>query len=302
MPISAYFGGMENETKYSHTTSFLIVLVAYIFCLGLGYISLRIGERHLSPLWNMAVADIAATVVVWLFSISLRNASVYDPYWSVIPIAVVGYWWWEYSQATDLSSILVLIAVFYWGIRLTLNWCRGWQGLMHQDWRYTMLQSKNPSIYWLTNLGGIHLCPTVVVFLCMIPLYYLLRFGSESWWLIIGFVISTLATTIEWVADEQMRRFKRTAKPVDYIDIGLWRYSRHPNYFGEITFWLGLYGMAMAMSPIMAWTGIGVVVITIMFLMASIPMMEQKTLKLKPLYSQQIKQVSKLIPWFRSRD
>ena len=293
---------MKNSVKYTRTTSFSIVIVAYILCLAVAYGSLMLGREHLSPLPNMFVADVVATIVIWLFSIGFRNASIYDPYWSVIPMAAVGYWYAAYCQPLDCSAILTIIAVGYWGIRLTLNWCRGWQGLIHQDWRYGMLQSQHPSIYWLTNLGGIHLFPTVVVFLCLIPIYFLLRFSNFSYLHLIGFGISIAATTIEWLADEQMRTFKKTAKPNEYIDAGLWRYSRHPNYFGEISFWLGIYLMAIALSPSLWWTGMGIVVITTMFLKASIPMMESKTLHSKPLYAKQIKQVNKLIPWFRKQD
>jgi steroid 5-alpha reductase family enzyme len=108
-----------------------------------------------------------------------------------------------------------------------------------------------------------------------------------------------MATTIEFVADEQMKRFKKTALPGEYINRGLWKYSRHPNYFGEITFWVGLYVMSLGVSGSPWWTGIGVVVILLMFLFASIPMMEERTLRSKPHYAAQIKTVSVLVPWFR---
>ena len=286
---------------YNRTTSFLIVLCAYALCLGAGCGSLMIGHHYLSPLWNMLVADVVATLVIWCFSVVVSNASMYDAYWSVIPIAIVYYWIRECSSVGwDYKNILVMVAVSYWGIRLTANWARDWTGLAHQDWRYKMLLEKNPSIYWLTNLGGIHLFPTVVVYMCLLPVYYLIKFPVFNSLILVGFVISVLATTIEFVADEQMKRFRKTADRSAYIDWGLWKYSRHPNYFGEISFWIGLFVMSLGTVGLSFWwTGIGTVVITAMFLFASIPMMEERMLRARPAYAAQIKKVSVLVPWFR---
>jgi steroid 5-alpha reductase family enzyme len=294
---------MQNSIAYSRGPSFGIVVIAYVICLIIGYYSLEIGRSYFSPLLNMFVADVVATFVIWFFSIALRNASMYDAYWSVIPMAVFYFWVKDSAAGLDLKNELILIAVAYWGIRLTVNWARGWTGLVHQDWRYKMLEDKNPSLYWLTNLGGIHLFPTVVVFLCMIPAYYAITATdtANTEFIIGGFLVSIFGTTIEFVADEQMKRFKKTAKPKEYIDFGLWKYSRHPNYFGEISFWAGILIMALGVSASLWWTGIGLVVIVSMFMFASIPMMEERTLRSRPEYATQIKRVSVLVPWFRKQ-
>jgi len=291
---------MNASTGYSRSTSLLIVVAAYIVCIAAGYATIRITNAYFPPLWSMLLADIVATVVIWIFSLALGNASMYDAYWSVIPPLIAGYWIRQSDYCWDIKNILALTVICYWAVRLTVNWARGWTGLNHQDWRYTMLREQNPKLYWLTNLGGIHLFPTIVVYLCMIPVYYLVTQAESNYVLIlIGFVISMLATTIEFVADEQMRRFRKTAKPGEYIDFGFWRYSRHPNYFGEISFWVGLWVMSMGVPVLPWWTVSGVVVIVSMFRYASIPMMEQRTLRSKPQYAKQIRSVSMLIPWFR---
>ncbi|HLP52989.1 MAG TPA: DUF1295 domain-containing protein, partial [Chitinophagales bacterium] len=188
-----------------------------------------------------------------------------------------------------------------------LNWARGWQGLVHEDWRYVMLREKNPKLYWLTNFGGIHMFPTIMVFLGMLPVYfattyaaYMLCEGFQYNDLVaVGFLVCVAAAIIALVADEQMRRFKKKAKPGEFIDEGIWKYSRHPNYFGEILFWFGLWVMQMSTAPGYWWTGIGWVAMLIMFMFASIPMMEEKNLKSKPGYADYVKRVSVLVPWFR---
>jgi steroid 5-alpha reductase family enzyme len=293
---------MINAPQYSRKASFLIAIAAYILCLGAGYGVLQIGAGFLSPLWNMFLADVVATLVIWAFSILLRNASMYYPYWSVIPIAITYYWIGMSPQHWDWKNVLTFLAICYWGIRLTVNWARGWTGLQHQDWRYIMLKEKNPRLYWLTNLGGIHLFPTVVVYLCLIPVYFLVTAPASGFvFILTGFAVSVLAASIEFIADEQMKGFKKNAGPGEYIDLGLWRYSRHPNYFGEITFWAGLFIMSLGVPDSHLWPAVGACVILLMFLFASIPMMEERTLRLKPDYAKQIKAVSILVPWFRRK-
>ena len=82
---------------------------------------------------------------------------------------------------------------------------------------------------------------------------------------------------------------------------GLWAYSRHPNYFGEIMFWWGLFIFALAADSCYWWTIAGPLVITILFLFISIPMMDKRSLGRRPGYEEHMERVSALIPWFPKR-
>lgn len=284
---------------YSRFSSFVVCFVAYTiaFVFALGFLYYYKGS--MSHLWMMLVADIIATIIVFIFSSIFKNSSLYDPYWSVAPPLIAIYW--SLNGNVNIVGYLMLFAIMVWAIRLTLNWARGWQGLHHEDWRYKMLREQNPKLYPFTNFAGIHLFPTVMVFLGMLPVY-IVTSGIMIQpvimpVLILGFSIALLATAIQLIADEQMRKFKFTSKPGEYINTGLWKFSRHPNYFGEIIFWMGLWLMQMAVFPENWWTAIGFVAMLMMFLLASIPMMEKKNLKSKIGYETYIKSVSLLIPW-----
>jgi steroid 5-alpha reductase family enzyme len=162
-----------------------------------------------------------------------------------------------------------------------------------------MLREKNPGLYPLVNFFGIHLFPTLMVFLGLLPVYVMTSSMTGSGintLFVAGLLITIAAVAIELAADEQLRKFKKRAKKGDYINIGLWKYSRHPNYFGEISFWFGLWVMQMAVSPQQWWTAIGFVAMLNMFLFASIPMMEAKNMKSKTGYNVYVKRVSRLIP------
>ncbi len=86
---------------------------------------------------NLLIADITGTILIFVFSTILKNASVYDPYWSVFPVAAITF----FASGRDLTqlNLLHLAAIWFWGIRLTWNWAYTFQGLNSQDWRYTLL-------------------------------------------------------------------------------------------------------------------------------------------------------------------
>jgi steroid 5-alpha reductase family enzyme len=223
---------------------------------------------------------------------------MFDPWWSVLPpVAAL----WLASGGTagvpDLRVTLVLIVVWIWAVRLTSNWVRDWPGLHHEDWRYLDLYTKGPKA--LIRLLGVHLFPCVVVFLGSLPLVPALVWGTRSvgaldW---TALVVGIAAAVIEFVADEQMRRFARTKSPGDVMDRGMWRYSRHPNYFGEILFWWSLWFFALAAAPAWWWTVIGPLAMVAMFLAASIPMLDDRSRARRPSFAAYANRTPALVPW-----
>jgi steroid 5-alpha reductase family enzyme len=157
--------------------------------------------------------------------------------------------------------------------------------------------------YWLASFFGLQLFPTILVYLGCFPLMVALSsprplgFGDG-----IAAAITLAAVLIETVADEQLRAFRREKKGRGQImDRGLWAFSRHPNYFGEVLFWWGLFAFALACDPGALWTGVGALAITVLFVFASIPMLDRRSLASRPEYADHMKRVSALVPWFRRR-
>lgn len=126
---------------YSRSTSFLLCTGVYLVALLVAAVYVLACGKGQTLLFTTFVATILATLTVYAFSMLFRNASLYDPFWSVAPMAIVWYWA-DIYQPFLLMHVLFIAAVWLWGIRLTLNWARGWQGLGHMDWRYNMLQKK----------------------------------------------------------------------------------------------------------------------------------------------------------------
>ncbi|MCS6819242.1 MAG: DUF1295 domain-containing protein, partial [Chitinophagales bacterium] len=251
--------------KIDKKKSLAVVSITYLLALGVAAITVFILGESYSPLLKGAVADIVATVFVYFSSLIFRNSSMYDPYWSVAPPVLAIYWINAYDK-WNVPQILMLATITFWAVRLTLNWIKGWQGMSHEDWRYVMLKKKTQKFYQIVNFTGIHLFPTVMVFLGMLPVYYFIKEAVDvNLVTIAGMIISLTGTAFEYFADEQLRQFKKQSTDNSAITHGLWKYSRHPNYFGEILFWLGLWIMAMSANQNLWPLAVGCIAMYLMF-------------------------------------
>jgi steroid 5-alpha reductase family enzyme len=280
------------------------VVVAYVVALVAGAIAIAFVPVE-SPFWKAAAGDAVATVVVFGFSLRYDNSSFYDPYWSVIPPALGAYWMFHPAgqDAPLARQVLVLSLVTWWGIRLTYNWGRHWRGLDHEDWRYVDFRNKTGKAYWLVSLGGIHFFPTVQVLASSAGLYLAMTGDAPLGPLdAVAAIVTAGAITIEMVADRQLHDFVSDKPAPDAIlKSGLWSWSRHPNYFGEVTFWWGLclFGLAALSAPVAEtwWLFVGPVAMTAMFFFVSIPLIDERMLAKRPHYADHMKRVSRLIPW-----
>ncbi|WP_207838559.1 DUF1295 domain-containing protein [Williamsia soli] len=284
----------------SKNASIVRVGLAYLVALLVAAVWLAVGPDT-AWLWlDTLIADLLATLVIFAFSRVHKNSSFYDAYWSVVPPALMIYWWASGDVGLDaVHCWLILVVVVLWAVRLTANWAYAFPGLHHEDWRYGMLRGRAGRWEFLTDLVAIHLIPTLQVFLGMLPVYVAVtRTGDQLTWLAgLAFVVGTGAVILEYVADGQMHRFIRDRSPGQVMDQGLWSWSRHPNYFGEFGFWLSLALFGVAAAPADAWwLFAGAAAMLAMFLGASIPMMEQRSLERRPDYQSVIDRVSRFVP------
>lgn len=250
---------------------------------------------------NLFIADVIATVVIFMFSMIFSNSSVYDPYWSVVPPMIAIYLMIIFPVANQPRQLLVVTLVLFWSIRLTFNWLRGWQGLRHQDWRYTSIAEQTGKWYWPVSFLGIHFMPTLFVFLGCLPLWYAMSATAPfNVYDVLAALITFSAILTEWIADEQLHRFRRNDNRNTFIQSGLWKYSRHPNYLGEISFWGGMFLFVLSSSGFRGfagyWTIIGLIFMIVLFILISIPLMEKRNKSRKPGYAEYAGKLPALLP------
>lgn len=296
-------------SEISRSQAFAKVTIAYVVAFAVAVASLYALDRgaDYSLIVELLLADVAATLVIFAFSARWNNSSFYDAYWSVIPMWIapyLAYLGWT-SGADRTRTLLATVLVLAWGARLTHNWARGWTGLAHEDWRYVRLQTITGKYYWLVSLLGIHLFPTVQVFLGCLPLVFVMTEPNAAFgWLdILAALVTATGIAFEYFADNQLRDYVLHRKqPGETMTEGLWGWSRHPNYFGELCFWAGLWLFGVAAVGFEPWwLVVGFAALAAMFHFISIPMIEKRMLSKRHDYEQVQQRISRIVPWFPKR-
>lgn len=278
------------------TTSLLIILIMYIAAVFIGvvtFLNLNVESIFL----KVFIADLSATIFIYLAGLIFKNSSLYDPYWSVIPPMITILISIYFGVFFHTPILLLNLAILIWAIRLTYNWMLTWTGFDYIDWRYVMIKEKTPKIWLLTNFLAIHFFPTVIVFIQLIgTIYYINGAQTINYITVLAFIVIVIAASIQLIADKQMRDFKENkVNQRKIINVGLWKYSRHPNYFGEVLMWFGVYLFYFSYTLKIDYIILMPIIMLAMFIFISIPMMEKKILKTRPEYEEYQKNVSMLL-------
>jgi steroid 5-alpha reductase family enzyme len=295
--IFSSFGQQLIQVMQQQKPFFEIIIIYLVIGLS-GFLAYKLVPVE-NEMIRFFLADLVMTVVTFAFSLYKKNSSVYDPYWTVIPFYFILMWWMLYHDSWGAGHYLTAAVISFWSWRLTHNWYRGFPGWHHEDWRYVNFRKQfGPHFQWI-NFSGIHLFPTLIVFLGMIGLFWLYD-GTEldlNLLIIAGCATSLLGTLLEFFADNVLHSERNNPARVKGACIrkGLWGYSRNPNYLGEMLFWIGLALVGLgAGAPL--WTISGALAMMAMFIFASIPMKEKRLMESRTDFAQYKEDVSVLIP------
>lgn len=234
-------------------------------------------------------------VVAWLISLAKRDVSIVDSFWSLFFLAGVLVYAW-YATTLGSRATLLLVLVSLWALRLAgyLTW-RNWGE--PEDRRYQAIRVRNQpgfewkSLYLVFGLQALLAAIIIAPLLAGMGGNHALNFldlaGLALW--VIGFGFET-------VGDWQLARFKsRPANRRQVLDRGLWRYTRHPNYFGEATLWWGYYLIAAAAGG--WWTIFAPLLMTYLLLRISgVSLLEQDIHERRPDYRDYIKRTNAFLP------
>ena len=245
---------------------------------------------------TVAIVIAAVMIITWVVSLVLRDASVVDPVWPLafIAVAITAL---IAGGGDEGRRILIACVVAIWGARLSIHLLLRNAG-KGEDFRYAAMRAKRGHRFWLTSLVTVFLLQGLLVWVVSLPVQLSAIPDRPLGWLaIIGAIVWVLGVVFEAIGDAQLTRFKANpASRGQVLDTGLWRYTRHPNYFGDFLVWWGIFLIA-AESGAGAWGVAGPLLMTLLLVKVSgAGLLEKDIAVRRPGYADYLRRTSGFIP------
>jgi len=239
-------------------------------------------------------------VILWLTSVFLKNVSIVDLFWGFGFVVINTFYVLSSSEVTD-RQLLVLVLVSVWGLRLSFY--LGWRNIgKAEDFRYQEFRKKyGPERYWWFSFFQTFLLQGVLMMLISTPLLGA-NFGEQNsglqWLDYAGILVWIIGFTFEAGGDIQLARFKSNPQNKGKVlNTGFWKYTRHPNYFGDSAVWWSYALFSIAAGSY--WLSLGSVLMTLLIIKVSgVALLEKSLTSTKPQYSEYIRKTNAFIPWF----
>ncbi len=251
------------------------------------------GEAMLTAAVTIAIV----MVTTWIVSVAIKNASIVDIVWGLGFVAVSWVLWWRIDGDNTRQAVLAVM-VGLWGLRLGGYLAK--RNLGHgEDWRYVLMRKKHGAKFPIVSLVTVFGLQGVIMWTVSLPV----QFGNGDATpplgplAVIGIIVWAVGLGFEVVGDAQLARFKADpANAGQVMDKGLWRYTRHPNYFGDALLWWGI-GIVGAETGSGVIGFVGPVVMTVFLTRVSgVPMLEHSMAKRRPGYADYVKRTSAFVP------
>ena len=241
------------------------------------------------------VAVFAAAVCVWMVSLVRNDVSIVDSLWSLMFLLMLG----VYSVLADTFGprlLLILVLVATWALRLSIFIAVRNHG-EPEDSRYVEIRRNNEPHFRFKSLYIVFGLQAVLAGFISLPLLVAASAASALGWLdFAGVTLWLIGMYFEVIGDWQLARFK--ADPLNsgkVLDTGLWRYTRHPNYFGEFTIWWGYFAVALSAGG--WWTVLSPLLMTFLLLKVSgVALLEKSIGERRPEYARYVRETNAFFP------
>jgi steroid 5-alpha reductase family enzyme len=238
--------------------------------------------------------------LLWLVSLALKNSSIVDIFWGTGFVITT---WAVFLLAPEgfaTRKLLLSILVTIWGLRLSIYILTRNRG-KPEDFRYQVWRKAAGASWWWRSFFKVFFLQGVLMWVISAPLLAAQinpKPDQLTWLDVLAVVVWLVGFFFETVGDWQLARFKADpAHKGKVLRTGVWRYTRHPNYFGDATQWWAYYLIALAAGG--WWTIFSPLIMTILLLRVSGVSLLEKTLKVeKPGYKEYVETTSEFIPWF----
>lgn len=244
-----------------------------------------------------ALVIAAVMVITWIASLVRRDAGIVDPVWP-LGFAAVAITALVAGDGDAGRRILVAVLVCAWGLRLSWYLLRRNLRAGEEDFRYRAMRERRGRNFWIISLVTVFLLQGVLMWIVSLPVQLSATGGRGLGWLAIaGTAAWAVGLGFEAIGDAQLARFKRDpANRGRVLDTGLWRYTRHPNYFGDCVVWWGIFLVA-AESGIGAWGVVGPLLMTLLLVKVSgAALLERDIGTRRPGYADYARRTSGFIP------
>ena len=245
-------------------------------------------------------AILVVQALLWVLSVRRQDASIADSFWG-LGFVLLAWMYCMLSPALTPRSWLVTALITLWGSRLSQHIVRRSRG-KGEDPRYRRMRAAHGHAFWWHSLFTVFWLQGAILWFVALPLLVAVRAPRPASLTIVdglGLVLFVIGFGFEVAGDDQLERFK--AKPGNcghVLDSGLWRYTRHPNYFGDATLWWGLYLMA-ASTPGGWLTLLSPALMTLLLMRVSgVTLLEDGLKASKPGYRAYMERTPAFFPWF----
>jgi steroid 5-alpha reductase family enzyme len=252
-------------------------------------------EIYFSVLWVI----LGSMTLLWLVSLRIKNSSIVDIFWGTGFVIAS----WVYFMLTPdgfiLRKLLISILVTLWGLRLSAhilrrNWGKG------EDFRYQKWREEGGDKWWWQSYLQVFLLQGILMWVISVPLLaaqFYTTLNHLTFLDFLGVALWAMGFYFEAAGDFQLSRFKADpANKGKVMDRGVWRFTRHPNYFGDAAQWWGYYLIAVSAGG--WWTVFSPVLMTVFLLRVSGVTLLEKTLADRPGYREYIETTNAFLPWF----
>jgi len=252
-------------------------------------------------IWFQALALIMGMMIIlWVASIILKNVSIVDLFWG-LGFVLTSLFYFIQTGDADLRKIILMVLVAIWGIRLSLylTWRNAGKG---EDFRYMQFRKNyGEKRYWWISFFQTFLLQGLLMWLISAPLLGAQTSDSEkplSIFDFIGIFLWLTGIIFEAGGDYQLARFRSDpANKGKVLDSGFWRYTRHPNYFGDTAVWWGFGFFSIAAGSYLPFLG-SLLMTALIIKVSGVALLEKSLSQQKPQYKEYIRKTSSFFPWF----
>lgn len=243
---------------------------------------------------------LAFMLILWGISLLLKNSSIVDIFWGFGFVLQAWLYFFIVPSGLFERKLILLILATVWGLRLTIHiLSRNWG--KPEDFRYQKWRNESGKIWWIKSLFKVFILQGILMWIISAPIlaaqYYQLK-PSLSWLDFAAILVWLVGFFFESVGDLQLRRFiaDRSNKG-KLLNSGVWKYTRHPNYFGDATQWWAYYLLALSAGG--WWVIFSPILMTFFLIKVSgVALLEKTMAETKPGYKEYMETTSAFIPWF----